>query len=194
MNSHEELAPLLAAYELKLLSPEDRARFEGHLIECDNCFEDAYSYSTVAEYFVEMRKRQPAVRRTKLLRIAPLAVAACLVIFAAAGYWIFKETSGVQEMTTRGAKSIEILMPQENQLLSPPVLFQWRGNSSASYYLLRIWSGAGAQVISMRLEANSFRWVPSSTYSAGRYTWSVDACLSDGTIIAGSQPVAFTLK
>lgn len=192
MNSHEELAPLLAAYELGLLSAEERAKFERHIAECDLCFEDAYEFSPVSR---QLRNRAAGTspRSTSASwRFVRLAVAACLTLFAATGYWIFKETTTVVDDQTRGAKSLELITPQENQLVTLPVTFRWKPNAAASYYVFHLMAADGTEIESSHLETNTYQWTLIAPTS-GRYTWSVQACLSDGTVIARSQPHSFLL-
>lgn len=190
MNEHEELAPLLAAYELNLLAAEDRQKFERHILECDLCFEDGYSFAPVIEHLKPAQRHLAAKTSSRFFRFARMAVAACIVVFAAAGYWIFRETqTGIDmEDRTRGENALQLITPAENQSLRSPVTFQWQSNSSARYYVIHIIREGGAE-LTFRAETNSFQWpIPPDPYSPGPYNWGVDACLSDGTVIAKSKP------
>lgn len=194
MSSHEELSPLLAAYELNLLSNEDREKFERHLAECDLCFEDAYSFSPVTEQLAR-KPAKLAVRKTsRAMQYIRLAVAASLVICSAAGYWIFKQSGTVVDDRTRGAKVLQLISPQENQTTHTPVSFTWRPESAASFYVIHIRPEKAGEV-KFRTEVPAFAWpAAQDTYHPGRYRWSVDACFSDGTVISRSHPQLFVLN
>ena len=47
--TNPELGRLVGSYELGLLSPEERCRFEKHVWECDGCFQDLGEMAPVAE-------------------------------------------------------------------------------------------------------------------------------------------------
>lgn len=47
--TNRQIGDLLWDYQLELLSPADRQRFEAHLLECDHCFQDVYALAPVFE-------------------------------------------------------------------------------------------------------------------------------------------------
>lgn len=194
MNFHDEIAPLVAAYEMKVLPPARRAEVEQHLLECDLCFEDAYSFSPVAQQILKTRTEQSVSAFSSRWRLARFALAACLMTVVLTGYWIFDQTPAQKEDRTRGAVAVELVSPRENQTLSFPVIFRWKAKPAASFYRFHLWSEHGPLIEGERVEPNSYVWRADVPLESGEYRWSVEACLSDGTKIAGSHIRSFVLK
>ena len=46
---------LIVRYELNLLSPEEKEQFENHLLRCDSCFRDLYSFSPILDIMQEQK-------------------------------------------------------------------------------------------------------------------------------------------
>lgn len=90
------IGDMMHAYELGILSDQDRARFEMHLMECDYCFHRAQSFASeadqlrnrpeMAEAIGEIIERQPgekpspADKKRRWPRIIPALAAAAIVI------------------------------------------------------------------------------------------------------------------
>ena len=116
MDTHNEIRNLLAAYEQGLLLPEETSRIEEHLYECDECFNEAASFSGAAS----LLRRSPAVRE-EIDRLAGLPesaeekktepsssagflkylLAAAVIVFLAAPiYWFGLRTDNLRTLQT----------------------------------------------------------------------------------------------
>jgi len=117
-----KLAERLHAYELGLLSAEERAQLEQHIIECDRCFSDLQSNARLARLLKldadarrlvrestreaeHVSSAHPTVRRWRVL--VPVAVAAAVALLLVLKDWRFDIRSN--EPVVAGENRVAIL-------------------------------------------------------------------------------------
>lgn len=67
--TNPEIGRMIALYEFDRLSPEDKEKFEAHLLECDVCFQDLYEFSPAVEVMQEnIKEFRKAVEVKKTIR------------------------------------------------------------------------------------------------------------------------------
>ena len=189
MMSHEEISPLLAAYEMDLLTPDVHQEVEAHLAECDVCFEDAYSFSPAAEAMRAARSRQPSQRR---MSKAGYALAAALVL-AGFGVLIFRTMQPDTGGAVRGYQQLELLAPAARQQVAFPVEFRWTPVPAARLYRITVLSNANKLLDGVETTEPQYIWKTLSPPPSGVYLWKVEAFLPDGTRIASSSPREFLI-
>ncbi|MDZ7290862.1 MAG: tetratricopeptide repeat protein [candidate division KSB1 bacterium] len=75
--TNPEIGKLIFMYELKLLSDEERERFEDHLLACEHCFDELWRFSPVISGMEEHRAQilatlEPAVQEDFQIRRRPV--------------------------------------------------------------------------------------------------------------------------
>lgn len=193
MNNHEEIQPLLSAYEVGMLSLEQAKKVEAHVLECDLCFADLYEFEPASQEMKRQRLQVPAIK-VKRFEVRRYLMAAVLLIAALAGVWIYRSTIVTERPVLRGSDAIQLQSPAEGEQLTLPLLFRWADRSNADKYVLYIYDADGKLIDQQNLNSTEYLWKGGSAVMPGTYRWKVDAFLSDGTRTASSKVAEVRLK
>ncbi len=126
-NKREYCDKVLHAYELGILSDEERRRFESHYLECDYCYERVKEFESVARLLREDKAVYETAKSIasetetasgfmrilykfwgdsrKRAAFAPLAAAAMIVLFIVPAYFIFMGGQQEQVINLWGSRS-----------------------------------------------------------------------------------------
>ncbi len=192
--SHEFIAPLLPAYELNLLEEDDRDQVESHVCKCNECFENLYHFSPISaglRRINEEKIKKPATRapRASWQWLMTLIMAFLLAI----SFWIFKQSSKIQNEVMRGAAQIQLLEPVNESEVRLPVVLRWEEEPEAEYYKIYIFRKAEMTVQGESVNIPVYHWNDSSA-DVGTYEWKVESFFSNGTRIRDSVTNKFKLK
>ena len=192
--SHEFIMPLLPAYELNLLEEDDRDQVESHVRICNECFENLYHFSPISLGLrrlneEKIRKRKQRAPRSSWQWLMTLIMALLLVM----SFWIFRQSSKIQNEVMRGAAQIQLLEPSNESEVTMPVIFRWEEEPEAEFYKIYIFRKAEMTVQGERVNIPVYRW-NDSLADAGTYEWKVESYFSNGTKIRDSVTNKFKLK
>jgi hypothetical protein len=192
--NHEFIAPLLPAYELNLLEEDDRDQVESHVCKCNECFENLYHFSPISagiRRINEEKLKKPTTRtpRASWQWLMTLIMAFLLLI----SFWIFKQSSKIQNEVMRGAAQIQLLEPVNESEVRLPVVLRWEEEPESEYYKIYIFRKAEMTVQGERVNIPVYHWSDSSA-DAGTYEWKVESYFSNGTRIRDSVTNKFKLK
>jgi hypothetical protein len=193
MSNHEEIQPLLSAYEYGMLLPAQAKEVEAHVLQCDLCFADLYEFAPAAQ---EMKRQriQTGVSKVKRFEVRRYLMAAVILLTALAGVWIYRSGTVTEQPVLRGSDAIQLQTPSEGELLSLPVLFRWSDRSNADRYVLYIYDANGKVIAEEKLNSSEYLWKGDPAARSGIYRWKVDAFLADGTRTSSSKIAQLRLK
>jgi hypothetical protein len=192
MNNHEEIQPLLSAYECGMLSPEQSREVEVHVLECDACFVDLYEFAPPAKEMKQQRLNNPS-RKVKHFEVRRYLMAAVILLAALAGVWIYRSGTVTEQPVVRGSDAIQLQSPADKEELSAPVQFRWTDRSNADKYVLYIFDTDGKLIDQQTLTSTEYLWKGNPSTKLGIYRWKVDAFLADGTRTASSKIFEVTI-
>jgi hypothetical protein len=193
MNNHEEIQPLLSAYECGVLPLAQAKQVESHVLECDLCFSDLYEFAPAAQEIKRRHMQIPALK-VKRLEVRRYLMAAVILLAALAGVLVYRSNTITEQPVVRGSDAIQLQSPAEGELVSLPVLFRWTDRSNADKYVIYIYDADGKLINQQSLDATEYLWKSERPASPGIYRWKVDALLSDGTRTASSKINELRLK
>lgn len=156
----------LAAYVDRRLSPADRERVEGHLVDCPDCRRE----------LVEVRGMlRSAARPRRLLLVAGLLAAAAALV-------IIIRPAQLEPLRGGGVAQGLVSHGPTGEVRSSPVRFAWGGVPGVTTYRLTLAGTDGATIWSASVADTTASLPDSVTLRAGiRYFWVADALLDDGS-------------
>jgi len=200
---NEEMARLLAGYEMGVLPEEERRRFERHLLECPDCAEDLYESAPVAEVFRERAGLEegpdqvataPArPQRWRLRRVVVLmgGVAAVVILALALRLLLPEQPAEIR----RGEPTGSVLLYGPKDEVQAVETFRWAPVSGASEYRVTVLDEAGESVWEA-VVAVPPALLPEEDRQALKagesYFWRVEALSDDGRLWE-SRTVRFRL-
>ncbi len=193
--THDLMAPLLSAYELNMLDAEDRKQMANHICHCDECFETFYRFIPVNSGLLQIKKSEtvkaPEVVQHRRWHWLLTAIMAMLLVMA---FWLFRQSSKLQEEIMKGAAQIQLISPPNHQEVQSPVVFRWEEEPEAEFYKIYVFKNEIIFVEGEHVSSPQFEWVPPSTAKPGKYQWKVESYFSDGTRIRDSVTFAIKLE
>ncbi len=193
--SHELMAPLLPAYEMNLLKDKERDQVEGHVRQCNECFEALYHFAPVIAALQRMKEakttKRPGGRARPRWQWLMTAIMALLLVMS---FWIFRQSSILQKEIMRGEAQIQLLAPADDSEITPPVIFRWEEEPEAHFYKIYIFRKKEMLVPGERIDTPAYDWKAASSAGAGTYEWKVESYFSDGSRIRDSVTNKFDLK
>lgn len=189
------MVPLLPAYEMNLLEDEDRNQVEGHVLQCNECFEALYHFAPVTAALHRMKEAKTTKRSVGQTRPRwQWLMTAIMALLLVMSFWIFRQSSILQKEIMRGEAQIQLLAPADDSEIMPPVVFRWEEEPEADFYKIYIFRKAAMLVPGERVDTPAYNWKAAGSAGAGTYEWKVESYFSDGTRIRDSVTNKFELK
>lgn len=207
---------LIGAYELGLLSGEEKRRFEEHLLQCQYCSDSLYRAVPIMQLIREKnlapegecvppektdRKRGMALSRTgRWVRFfrhpRVVAAAGALAVLAAVlvALWIFNP--GEKKIRLRGGDDVSILVIFPVGEVSVPGELRWKPVAGVKRFTAKIYSSKGFLIWEKTTEALSVS-IPESIqkelYPGNEYLWQVEGRTGKNRVL-NSQVVRFRIR
>lgn len=212
-----ETGKLIGAYELGLLSKDERLLFEDHLLECQYCFQSLYRTAPLAnlmrkgnaapEEEVELfqgadkdaniksrPKRRPPhhFRRTWISAVAGIAAVAVMAVLIS--IWIFNPAR--ENVRLRGYDEVPILIVSPIGGIKALSEIRWKAVKGIETYNVKIFSESGDLVWEESSKGNSVvipASVSDSFVAEQEYYWQVEGQMPEGDLLK-SQKIQFWIK
>ena len=214
--SEPETAKNVALFELDLLSPEEKQRFESHLIGCDECFQNLYKMAPVASL---MRQGKGAPRRevdlseleagdayeeapresrpVPRLRRSWAFLATGAAAAAVAAFFALRVVGpGEEAGRLRGPQNGSIVVFAPVGEVPPPSELQWKVVPGARGYEVRIHTPSGELIWKETVKAPPAALpepVREALVAGETYFWQVEALTPEGTRET-SGPTRFMIR
>jgi hypothetical protein len=194
-DNHQAMAPLIPSYELGLLEQDERNQFEKHVRQCDECFESLYRFAPVSSGLTSIRKLEtvkPAVviQRPRWQWLLAVIMGMMLIM----GFWLFRQTSKLQDEIMRGAAQIQLLEPKDGTAVQAPVLLRWEEEPEAEFYKVYVFKNETMLVSGERTNIPQYEWTPPENVNSGKYQWKVESFFSNGSQIRDSLTFSMRLQ
>jgi hypothetical protein len=193
--THESIAPLLPAYELNLLLPDERELIESHIRQCDECFESLYQFMPIRSSLLQMKHSEtaklPAITQRPRRQWLLAVVMAMLLVMS---LWLIRQSSKLQQEIMQGAAQIQLQSPADKSEAESPVAFRWEDEPEAEFYKIYVFKNELIFVSGERVDSPEYLWIPPESAKPGKYKWKVESYFSDGTRIRDSVTFEIKLK
>jgi hypothetical protein len=193
--THESIAPLLPAYELNLLLPDEREHMESHIRICDECFELFYQFMPIRSSLLRMKHSETAqlpviTQRVRWQWLLAVVMAMLLVM----SLWLIRQSSKIQQEIMQGAAQIQLQSPADKSEVESPVVFRWEEEPEAEFYKVYVFKNEVIFIGGERVDSAEYTWIPSDAAKPGKYKWKVASYFSDGSRIRDSVTFEIKLK
>jgi|GEM_PF-5589088 len=186
---------LLGAYELGLISEEDRITIENHILECDACFEDLYQTSLIGKA-VRCDSDGRDTRRRRWF--VPAISAATLVLGFSTILYFMAEGPEIKRNVNLNEYAITLAQPQGTVEVERGVVqFTWESSEKALIYHLMVFDEEGNQVWSGTTaeQMKTLDLAETGSFEGRKtYFWKVEGTDKNGRILSTSRVSSFSIQ
>jgi hypothetical protein len=188
-----EMAGLLGAYELGLLSRGERSRVEDHILHCSECFEDLYETASLGSLVLGKKTGvQPGRRRWFI----PVVTAAMLFLAFVTTFRFIGTHAEVKRGSHAKDTTISLLGPR-GATRGSQIPFRWQSPESVKYIILTVFDEGGDSIWSFETADEAVtvdiekdpRLEPRHTYY-----WKVMGKDEAGRLVAASPVRSFSIE
>jgi anti-sigma factor RsiW len=165
----------IAGYVEGSLGPDERARIETHLADCEEC---------TGEIAALVRLRPRAAVPVRWLTLAAAAAAVAVLVVGQPQHDRPAAGTGPLVRGDSTAVVVTAVTPTDGAEVTRPVGLVWHAVPDAFAYRVSVTRSNGDSVWSATVHDTTVA-APDSALAAGAYFWYVDALLSDGRPVAG---------
>jgi hypothetical protein len=212
----EDIGKLIGSYELGFLSEDEKQRFEGHLLDCEYCFQSLYRTAPLASLIREKRlapeeniefadeeeeeslPEPPSKNRLAQLFRRPwvYAAAGLSVVLIVALIVILFQGPGKEVERLRGFDEVSILVISPVGEVSALNELKWKAITGIEFYEVSIHTETGDLVWKETLQgsvANLPESISEALIPGGSYRWQVRAQTDRGEQLK-SESIQFRIR
>ncbi len=202
----QDIGKLIGAYELGLLSEEEKRQFENHLLECEHCFQSLHETAQIANLIregklapsknVDLQNEKDKVPVRFFQKKWALAAASVLTIMIIAFVFVWLQSPGEKTERLRGHDDVSILVLSPVGEVTTLSELRWKPVSGVDSYDVKIFTETGELVWAGSAKGTNVI-LPDSikeTLIRGRtYFWQVEA-VTDKGVSMKSKMVRFRIR